>query len=164
MNVINSCVRSRYSLSFRDLKSLENLRNIFFQHCKLSSHFSNHGRSSIVANQLNRSQKIYRTMSIPPSRSCSPTFNSREQSVEMLASSMILFSISENAPVANTGYHSRLSSPSDSSPNGWGTSMSRKSYKNDLASLASACPMDAQPQKTSSMQCGDAWGYFSDRE
>jgi hypothetical protein len=95
------------------------------------------------------------------------TFNSREQSVETLASSMILFSISENAPVANTGYRGlRLSSfsGSDSSLNGWGTSMSRKSYKTDLASLASACPMDAKTQKTSSMQCGDAWGYFSDQK
>jgi hypothetical protein len=76
---------------------------------------------------------------------------------------MILFSISEDGPVANSGYRSRSSSGSDNSLNGWGTSMTRKSYKNDLASLATAS-MDAQPQQPSSMQCGDAWGYFSDQE
>jgi hypothetical protein len=98
--------------------------------------------------------------------STSFTFNSREQSVELLATSMILFSISEDAPVAKSGYRSGLSSSSgsDNSLNGWGTSMTRKSYKTDLASLAFACPMDAQTQKTSTMQCGDAWGYFSEQE
>jgi hypothetical protein len=106
-------------------------------------------------------------MSFSLSRSRSPTINStREQSVEMLASSMIMFSILEDAPVANSGYRSRLSSSSgiDNSLNGWGTSMTRKSYKTDLALLASACPMDTQLQKASSMQREDAWGHFSDQE
>jgi hypothetical protein len=79
---------------------------------------------------------------------------------------MILLSISENAPLANIDYHSRLSSPSgsDSSLNGWGTSMTRKSYKTDLALMASARPMETQTQKTPSMQNEDAWGHFSDQE
>jgi hypothetical protein len=100
------------------------------------------------------------------SRSTSSTFNSREQSAETLASSMILLSISENGPLANIDYHSRLSSPNGSvnSLNGWGTSMTRRSYKTDLALLACACPMDAQTQKMSSAQNENAWGHFSDHE
>jgi hypothetical protein len=73
----------------------------------------------------------------------------------MMASSMTLFSISEDAPVANIGYRSRPSSPS-----GWGTSMTRKSYKMDLSSLASACAMESQTQQASSMECEDVWGHF----
>jgi hypothetical protein len=95
----------------------------------------------------------------------SSTFNIREQSVATLASSVILLSISENAPLANIDYHSRLSSPNGSSVNsldGWGTSMARRSYKTDLALLASAHPLDAQTQKTSSINNESAWGHFSD--
>jgi hypothetical protein len=100
------------------------------------------------------------------SPSTSSTFNSREQGVEILASSMIMFSISENDSVANIDYHSPFSSPngSDSSLNGWGTPMTRKSYKTDLALLASARPVDTQTQKTSSMQTENTWGHFSDQE
>jgi hypothetical protein len=88
-------------------------------------------------------------------------FNSRDHSVEMLASAMTLISLSEGAPAANTGYRSRSSSDSSDSLNGWGTSMTRKSYKMDLSSLSSmdTCAMDAQPLQ-SSMQCGDSWGYY----
>jgi hypothetical protein len=80
----------------------------------------------------------------------------------MLASDMTLVSISEGAPAANTGYRSRSSSDSSDSLNGWGTSMTRKSYKMDLSSLSSmdTCAMDIQPQQSSSMQCGNAWGYY----
>jgi hypothetical protein len=103
-------------------------------------------------------------MSFSPS--ASSTFNSREQSVETLAYSFILLSITENVPLANIDYHSRLSSPrgSDSSLDGWGTTMTRKTYKTGLALMASARPMDTQTLKTLSMQNEDAWGHFSYQE
>jgi hypothetical protein len=79
---------------------------------------------------------------------------------------MTLLSISENAPLSNIDYHSRLSSSSgsDSSLNGWGTSTTRKSYTTDLALMASARPMDTQSRKTSSMENEDVWGHFLDQE
>jgi hypothetical protein len=98
------------------------------------------------------------------SLSTSSGFNSRDHSVEMLASAMTLISLSEGAPAANTGYRSRSSSDSSDSDSlsGWGTSMTRKSYKMDLSSLSSmdTCAVSAQPQQSSSMECGDAWGYY----
>jgi hypothetical protein len=99
-------------------------------------------------------------MSFSPSTSSG--FNSRDHSVEMLACAMTLVSFSDGTPAANTGYRSRSSSGSSDSNslNGWGTSMTRKSYKMDLSSLSSTCAMDIQPQQASSMQCGDAWGYY----
>jgi hypothetical protein len=78
----------------------------------------------------------------------------------MLASSMTLFSISEDAPAASVGGRSRSSSGSDSSLNGWGTSMTRKTYKMDLSSLASSCAMESKTQESSPMECEDVWGNF----
>jgi hypothetical protein len=99
-------------------------------------------------------------MSFSPPTSSS--FNSSDRSVEMLASAMILVSISEGAPAPNSGYRSRSSSADSDSLSGWGTSVTRKSYKMDLSSLSSTCAMETQPQQSSSssMQCEDDWGYF----
>jgi hypothetical protein len=108
-------------------------------------------------------QSPYRIMSFSPPTSSN--FNSSDRSVEMLDSAMILVSISEGAPAPapNSGYdRSRSSSADSESLNGWGTSVTRKTYKMDLSSLSSTYAMEDQPQQSSSssMQCEDDWGYF----
>lgn len=102
----------------------------------------------------------------------------------MLASSMMLVSISEETPSHNLGYKSRLVTETNSrrgsasSLCGWGSSTTRKSFKTDLASLASETEpmdmsMDCSPQErqeapamsysmqqSTANQDDEGWGYF----
>ena len=107
-----------------------------------------------------------------------------EHDTAMLASSMMLVSISEETPSYNIGYKSRLTTDTNSrrgsasSLSGWGSPTTRKSFKTDLASLAAETePMDmsmdcsSQPQQeapampypmqhSTANQDDEGWGYF----
>jgi len=82
----------------------------------------------------------------------------------MLASSMMLTSISEESPT-NVGFRSRLvcQENSNDSLSGWGNSQSRQSYRTDLSSMGGAIyVMQAQVQQLpSSVEGGQhTWGFF----
>ncbi len=90
-------------------------------------------------------------------------------SAEMLASAMMLMSLSETA-VVHTGYNSRsIFTPSSSANNsgtslsGWGNATTRKSYKVDLYLLGSSA---SQPKEESSSHeesdesNTDTWCFF----
>jgi hypothetical protein len=98
---------------------------------------------------------------------------------EILASSMMLVSISENASLdlqhkSRNLSSSTLGSGSGESLSGWGPSAARKSYKVDLNLMGEQEQQQAQQQEfkdmkgddgTSSMDSGDeddAWGFFID--
>uniref|UniRef100_A0A7S3L6S6 Uncharacterized protein n=1 Tax=Amphora coffeiformis TaxID=265554 RepID=A0A7S3L6S6_9STRA len=99
-------------------------------------------------------------MNYSPSSPAS-SFNGWDTSAEMLASSMMLVSISEHEPTA-IGYQTRT--PSGGLSQGWGNSLSRKSYKTNLNDLASQCSMDMSDDCSSgsSNQDADEWGFFID--
>jgi len=99
-------------------------------------------------------------MNYSPSSPVSP-FNGWDTSAEMLASSMMLVSISEDEPTT-IGYQART--PSGGLSQGWGNSMSRKSYKTNLNDLASQCSMEMSDDCSSgsSSQDADEWGFFID--
>ena len=93
-------------------------------------------------------------------------------STEMLASAMMLVSLSESA-VVHTGYNSRSSfSPPSSANNsgtslsGWGNTMTRKSYKVDLCSLGSSAsqPMEEssshEDESSVASNTNDSWGFY----
>lgn len=93
-----------------------------------------------------------------------------DASTEMIASAMMLMSLSESA-VVHTGYNSRSSfSPSSSANNsgtslsGWGSTKTRKSYKVDLYSLGSSAsqPMDESSPNEESVasNTNDSWGFY----
>lgn len=105
---------------------------------------------------------------------CSPSFevapNEDNRRTEMLASSMMLVAISEETP-AHTGYNSSYSSMnsrkrscastgSGDSLSGWGNSMTRKSYKVDLSTLATESQTPKQVAFESSISDIDDWGFF----
>jgi hypothetical protein len=91
---------------------------------------------------------------------------------EMIASAMMLMSISENAAL-NVGYKassSVLSSCNDSGSNlnGWGSPTTRKSYKVDLCSLGASSESQSMSQYQN-QSCGvgqvqedSSWDYFND--
>lgn len=90
-------------------------------------------------------------------------------STEMLASSMLLCTISEeSATIPTRGSGATMGSIGCSS--GWGCSDMRRSYKTDLASLASDAGSSFSPRSTQlhTLACGDAesdeWGYFVDNK
>ena len=83
----------------------------------------------------------------------------------MLASSMLLCSISEERETIPFGFRSNLGSSGTN--NGWGCSDSRKSYKTGLASLA-VDDEDSQSQSDNASSSSDMdtaeddWGFFMD--
>jgi hypothetical protein len=94
---------------------------------------------------------------------------------EMIASAMMLISISENA-VLNVGYKPMSSSSLPSSCNssggnlsGWGSATTRKSYKVDLCSLGASYESQSMSQ-SQHQSCGvgqgngnsSSWGYVDD--
>jgi hypothetical protein len=92
---------------------------------------------------------------------------------QMIASAMMLMSISENSAL-NVGYKascSLLSSCKDSGSNlnGWGSATTRKSYKVDLCSLSASSESQSMSQYQN-QSCGvgqvqedsPSWGYFDD--
>ena len=101
-----------------------------------------------------------------------------EHDTAMLASSMMLVTISEDTPSYHIGYKSRLCSSATSNPrlgsgnslSGWGNSGTRKSCKMDLCAMAQdqAEPMGlpqqapamaySMPQSASSDD--EDWGFF----
>jgi hypothetical protein len=89
-----------------------------------------HGRHHIHTNKLHHfHQIIYQNHVLSPQDHAFTFFNSREQKRETLASSMRFYSsISEMPCQANIDHHC-ASSSIDNSLNGWGTPMTRKSYK-----------------------------------
>jgi hypothetical protein len=100
-----------------------------------------------------------------------------EASAEMLASAMMLVSLSEGA-VVNPGFKSSFSrapsscNSSASSLSGWGSAMTRKSYKVDLCSLGSSS--SSQLSESTSQQMGAyganedhenaSWGFYADTQ
>jgi hypothetical protein len=92
----------------------------------------------------------------------SPTYSNGQTwdtSGEMLASSMMLVAISENSQAVNVGYRSNLSSEGNLS-RGWGSALSRKSYKTDLSSLAGSSSQASCSMQSASTVTSDDWGYF----
>jgi hypothetical protein len=78
-------------------------------------------------------------------------------SPDALTRQMRLCSISENASTA------AFQSQSDNSlSNGWGNSMSRKSYKMDLSSLAGHDSQQSGSNNGATMKTEDDWGFFID--
>jgi hypothetical protein len=97
-------------------------------------------------------------------------YHSTNVNTEMLASAMMLISLSEGAPV-HTPYKSCFSQASScnssgNSLNGWGSAMTRKSYKTNLCSLGSSSETVVQP--ISQSQPADteesSWGYYADTQ
>lgn len=100
----------------------------------------------------------------------------QQASTEMLASAMMLVSLSESA-VVNPGFKSSFSSRAPSSCNssasslsGWGSPMTRKSYKVDLCSLGSspACSEAMSSTPINDVTCvdpsNDSWGFYADTQ
>lgn len=79
-------------------------------------------------------------------------------SAEMLASSMMLVSISETSETSN-GYQSSLSS--SNSLRGWGNRASRQTYSTDLAGLVNQ-EASCKSQFSSSAPSDESWGFFAD--
>ena len=92
-----------------------------------------------------------------------------QDQTEMVASAMMLLSISEGKPM-HTGYKSCYSQPSScnssgNSLSGWGSPMSRKSYKVDLSSLGASSEDMSQSisqHQSQGVSEDDTWGYFID--
>jgi len=105
----------------------------------------------------------------------------------MLASSMMLVSISEETPAQNVGYQSRLCCSSANTSNsrigsgdslsGWGSHATRKSCKMDLCAMMTDSNDDQSQQQvpalpypnnmmtqssgnSSSSTCDQDWGFF----
>lgn len=89
-----------------------------------------------------------------------------EHDTAMLASSMMLVSISEESTSADIGYKSRLCNSaaasrvgSGSSLSGWGTATTRQSFKMDLSALAQASDSASQAsQSPQDMDDDGDWG------
>lgn len=94
-----------------------------------------------------------------------------EASAEMLASAMMLVSLSESA-VVNPGFKSSFSrapsscNSSASSLSGWGSAMTRKSYKVDLCSLGSSSSSSQLSESTSQQMDHEnaSWGFYADTQ
>jgi len=83
-------------------------------------------------------------------------------SADVLAASLMRVSISEDSE-SFVGFQSRFSSMSTgSNVNGWGNSMTRKSYKTDLSLLGSSMDamMEAKQFPSNGPSEDDCWGFF----
>jgi len=84
-------------------------------------------------------------------------------SADVLAASLMRVSISEDSE-SFVGFQSRFSSVStgNCNVNGWGNSMTRKSYKTDLSLLASSMDamMDVKQFPSDGPSEDDCWGFF----
>ncbi|CAB9526298.1 expressed unknown protein [Seminavis robusta] len=95
----------------------------------------------------------------------------------MLASSMMLVSISEDCPSQNVGFKSRISAAprlgSGSSLSGWGSAATRQSCKMDLCALAAAAaeqqgetpktqpPTAMRRSSAVASDHGEGWGFYA---
>jgi len=85
-------------------------------------------------------------------------------SADVLAASLMRVSISEDSE-SFVGFQSRFSpmNTGNCNVNGWGNSMTRKSYKTDLSLLASsmdAMMMDVKQFPSDGPSEDDCWGFF----
>jgi hypothetical protein len=90
-----------------------------------------------------------------------------ERNADILASAMMLVTISEGSPSHN-GFNSPLSSSRHGRnfSESWGTPESRKSYKTDLSALASITPSIATSSFAAPSPPNDTeeWGFFMDED
>jgi hypothetical protein len=88
-----------------------------------------------------------------------------DTSVEMLASSMMLVSIAENQS-ADVGYNASPPSERTNSglSHGWGSSLSRKSFKTNLCDLADSGMESSafHPGKAQTDAFSGEWGHYAD--
>jgi hypothetical protein len=85
-----------------------------------------------------------------------------DTSVEMLASSMMIVTISEEH-ISTIGYSSQT--PSSTTNRGWGNSLSRKSYKTNLSMLSvddNSMDTSMDISSDTSSDDTDEWGFFTD--
>jgi len=90
-----------------------------------------------------------------------------DHSTSMLASSIMMMSISEESTLSDLGYTSRLSSSSSGCPSqGWGSQLGRTSCKVDLCALGQTNPKEFSSQHSSpsndTMDEEDDWGFFDE--
>jgi hypothetical protein len=106
----------------------------------------------------------------------SQSYGDEHTKTEMLASSIMLLSINEEAPASKVGYRSCFDSSATTncperrgSLSGWGCLKTRVTYKANLCSLAGPEPSSNSYQQDSKVSSNayfseDSWGYFFDED
>jgi hypothetical protein len=104
-------------------------------------------------------------MNYAPAPCSYPANQGWDTSAEMLASAMMLVSIAENQS-ADVGYNANPPSKRSNSglSHGWGSSLSRKSFKTNLCDLANSGREASafQPEQAQTDSFSGEWGYYAD--